>query len=53
LGWGEWKVSRVLSEALEQIEKETMRSIKERDPWLELTWQDFVDLCRTYDLGFG
>jgi len=43
LGWGEWKVSRFLSQAMAQIEKETLRMLKQRDPWLELTWQDFVD----------
>lgn len=29
------------------IKKVALRSIKARDPWLELQWSDFVELCRT------
>ena len=50
--WTEWKVSRFLSQAMAQIEKDTLRAVRQHDPWLELTWQDFVDLCQTYKLGF-
>jgi RNA polymerase sigma factor (sigma-70 family) len=53
MGWGEWKVSRLLSQTMVRIEKETLQSLKKRDRWLDLTWQDFVELCQTYDLGFG
>jgi RNA polymerase sigma factor (sigma-70 family) len=52
LGWHEAKVSRALSEAMEQIESDTLRELKKRDPWLELTWQDFLDLCQTNQIGF-
>jgi len=52
LGWSEAKVSRFLTRAMEQIEKVTMAELKKRDPLLELTWQDFVDLCETHDVGF-
>jgi RNA polymerase sigma factor (sigma-70 family) len=52
LGWSESKVSRFLTSALEQIENRTLREVKKRDPWLELSWQDFVDLCETYQVSF-
>jgi RNA polymerase sigma factor (sigma-70 family) len=52
LGWSESKVSRYLSSAMDQIEEHTLAEIKKRDPWLELNWGDFVDLCETYRIGF-
>ena len=52
LGWYESKVSRVLSQTMEQIQTHTLREVKKRDPWLELTWQDFLDLCETHQIGF-
>ena len=52
LGWSESKVSRFLSHAMREIETRTLRELKRHDPWLELTWQDFVDLCETYEIGF-
>ena len=52
LNWSESKVSRFLSKALEQIETHTLAEIKKRDPWLELNWADFVDLCETHQIGF-
>src|ERR1041385_5073267 len=52
MGWSEFKISRSLSEAMRDIEADTLREVKRRDPWLELTWQDFVDLCETHEVGF-
>jgi RNA polymerase sigma factor (sigma-70 family) len=52
LGWHESKVSRTLSQAMQDIETHALREIKRRDPWLELTWQDFLDLCETRQIGF-
>ena len=52
LGWSESKVSRFLSKAMEEIEKHTLAEIKKRDPWLDLNWQDFVELCETHQIGF-
>jgi RNA polymerase sigma factor (sigma-70 family) len=52
LGRHESKVSRVLSQAMEQIERETLKELKARDPLLELTWQDFLDMCETQRVGF-
>ena len=52
LGWHESKVSRALSHAMQQIQADTLKELKKRDPLLELTWQDFVDLCETEQIGF-
>ena len=52
LGWSESKVSRFLAGAMQEIEKKTLAELKKRDPWLELSWQDFVDLCETHEVGF-
>jgi RNA polymerase sigma factor (sigma-70 family) len=52
LGWSESKVSRFLSQAMKEIEKHTLAEVKKRDPWLELSWRDFVDLCETHQIGF-
>ncbi len=51
VGWSEAKVSRYLSQALDQIRDHTLREIKQRDAWLELTWEDFQDLCATEEVG--
>ena len=42
LGWSESKVSRFLARAMKEIETHTLKELKKRDPWLELSWQDFV-----------
>lgn len=52
MGWSEFKVSRFLSHAMEQIEADSLRELKQREPWLQLTWQDFLDLCETMELDF-
>jgi RNA polymerase sigma factor (sigma-70 family) len=52
LGTNETKVSRMLSDAMQDIETNALREIKKRDPWLDLTWQDFLDLCETRQIGF-
>jgi len=51
-GWSESKISRHLSQALSHIEQITLEHLRRSDPWLTLTWQDFVDLCETHQLGF-
>ncbi|HEX5219993.1 MAG TPA: RNA polymerase sigma factor [Verrucomicrobiae bacterium] len=51
-GWSESKVSRQLAHAMERIEHATLENLKQKDSWLELTWQDFVDLCETHRVGF-
>jgi hypothetical protein len=52
LGCSEAKVSRTLSQAMSEIEFNTLRHLKTKDAWLELTWQDFLDLCETHQTGF-
>jgi len=52
LGWSESKVSRFFSRAMKEVETHTLAEVKNRDPWLELTWQDFVELCETHEVGF-
>ena len=51
-GWSESKVSRQLSHAMVRIEQGTLENLKRKDSWLDLTWQDFVDLCETHQIGF-
>jgi RNA polymerase sigma factor (sigma-70 family) len=51
-GWSESRVSRRLSRAMAHIEEQTLEKLKQMDPWLDLTWQDFVDLCDTHQIGF-
>lgn len=41
------KLSRLITSARKVIQKTTLGFIKKRDPWLELRWKDFLDLCRT------
>jgi len=52
LGWSESKVSRFLSSAMKEVEMRTLAEVKKRDPWLDLSWQDFVELCETHQIGF-
>jgi len=51
-GWHETKVSRCLNQTMRFIQQETLRQTKQSDPWLQLTWQDFLDLCETRLRGF-
>jgi RNA polymerase sigma factor (sigma-70 family) len=45
-GCSEAKNSRTLDAARSKIRVSILRQVKERDPWLEIQWEDFVDLCR-------
>ncbi len=40
-------LSRDVQRAGEEIAKATMQNVKANDAWLELKWEDFLDLCRT------
>lgn len=51
-GWTEAKVSRSLSSGLEFISRETLNEVKRMDAWLELRWEDFIELCGTTDWSF-
>ena len=45
-GCSEAKISRDLEAARRQVVKDTMAYVRQQDPWLELKWEDFVELCR-------
>ena len=51
-GWTESKVSRALSSAMSDIETHTLGHLKKADAWLDLTWEDFTELCQTHRLEF-
>jgi RNA polymerase sigma factor (sigma-70 family) len=44
-GWHESKVSRALDVTRENIARNILSELKRVDPWLELRWEDFVELC--------
>jgi predicted DNA-binding protein (UPF0251 family) len=44
-GWHESKVSRTLDGARQSVSKIILLELKKVDPWLELRWEDFVELC--------
>lgn len=52
LGCHEAKISRTLSAAMEEIEKAALQEIKRRDPWLQLQWQDILDMCDIQEIAF-
>ncbi len=39
-------ISRNLKEARRSIEVATLAHIRQTDPWLDLKWEDFVELCQ-------
>ena len=48
--WHESRVSRHIKRAEEKIAELTLQAVKETDPYLELRWNDFVELCRSVEL---
>jgi DNA-directed RNA polymerase specialized sigma24 family protein len=40
-------ITRRLDKAERHIQKATLEHIRKTDPWLELKWQDFIELCRS------
>lgn len=46
-GCDESVISRRLGRAEERIASTTLGKVRETDPWLDLQWADFMDLCRT------
>jgi RNA polymerase sigma factor (sigma-70 family) len=44
-GWHESKVSRTLETTRQSVAKIILLELKKVDPWLELRWEDFVELC--------
>ena len=43
--WHESKVSRTLEQTREGIGRDILFELKKTDPWLELRWEDFLELC--------
>jgi RNA polymerase sigma factor (sigma-70 family) len=44
-GWHESKVSRTLEVTRQSAARIILAELKKVDPWLELRWEDFVELC--------
>jgi RNA polymerase sigma factor (sigma-70 family) len=44
-GWHESKVSRTLDVTRQNVARIILSELKRIDPWLELRWEDFVELC--------
>jgi RNA polymerase sigma factor (sigma-70 family) len=49
LGRHESKVSRLLSQSMAEIETHTLAEVRKHDHWLQLTWDDFMDLCSSVE----
>lgn len=45
-GCAESTISRNLEEARQSIAEATLAYVRKQDPWLELQWSDFLELCR-------
>lgn len=52
LGWTESKTSRALAQTMAQIKKQTLDHLRQRQPHLELTWEDFLTLCASREIDF-
>lgn len=52
-GWSQSKVSRNISAVMEEVRVTTMNELQRIDPWLELRWEDFVELCKQSSDLFG
>ena len=44
-GWHESKISRTLEVTRQNVARIILAELKKVDPWLELRWEDFVELC--------
>ncbi|MHA3775017.1 RNA polymerase sigma factor [Verrucomicrobiota bacterium sgz303538] len=44
-------ISRWLRQASEEVERLALAHVRATDPYLEITWSDFLLLCRTSSLG--
>jgi hypothetical protein len=40
-------ICRQLDRASKSLSKATMANVHELDPWIQLGWDDFMDLCRS------
>ena len=50
LAWGmpEYTLSRRLAKTMKMIAEDTQAHLRRSDPWLELKWEDFLELCETF-----
>jgi RNA polymerase sigma factor (sigma-70 family) len=48
--WHESRVSRHIKRSEGKIAELTLQAVKETDPYLELRWADFVELCQNVEL---
>ncbi len=44
-GWTESKVSRAFSSTLDHIRVETLAKLSRKEPWLTLSWEDFLQVA--------
>jgi len=51
-GWHESKISRHMGNAMEAISAGTRAGIRRRDPWLEIGWEDLLEVCQAGPEGF-
>ncbi len=47
----ESKISRVLASASDSLSRRILANVREADPALTITWDDFVELCRCADFS--
>jgi RNA polymerase sigma factor (sigma-70 family) len=52
LGRTESKTSRALAQTMAQIKKQTLDHLRQHQPHLELTWEDFLTLCASREIDF-
>lgn len=38
-------VTRIFQNAMSQVKRKTMNALKQREPWLELQWEDFLQIA--------
>ncbi len=50
-GWHESKISRVLGQACDEMAAWTLEKVREVDPSITLTWEDFIELCQCADFS--
>jgi RNA polymerase sigma factor (sigma-70 family) len=46
-------ITRELASILEQVKKQTLGALRDLDPYLELTWPDFLALCQNHPKIFA
>ncbi len=53
--WGasQSKISRTLSALMQRIQSDPLAEVKKADPWLDVEWDDFVQLCQSSSDFFG